>query len=84
MRETLPALGFCLTSQLLLRASYKVSLITAKSKAPHTDGKKLIKSIRIIEAGVSLFRYSFNLIGLIPTTHFCEAAMSTLVNIKTA
>ena len=40
---TLPALGFCLTSQLLLRASYEVSLIIAKAKAPHNASEKLIK-----------------------------------------
>ena len=44
VRETLPALGFCLTSQPLLRASYEISLIIiAKAKAPHTAGEKLIK-----------------------------------------
>ena len=41
LRGTLPAFGFCLTSQPLLRASYEVSLIIAK--APHTGGEKLIK-----------------------------------------
>ena len=41
MRGTLPALGFSLTSQPLLRASYEVSLIIAKT--PNTAGKKLIK-----------------------------------------
>ena len=44
MRKTLPALGFCLTSQPFLRDSYEVSLIIAKAKAPHTAGEKLIKS----------------------------------------
>ena len=43
MRGTLPALGFCLISQPLLRASYEVSLIIAKVKAPHTANEKLIK-----------------------------------------
>ena len=43
VRGTLGALGFCLTSQPLLRASYEVSLIIAKAKAPQTAGKKLIK-----------------------------------------
>ena len=42
VRGTLPALGFCLTSQPLLRASYEVSLIVEKAKAPHTAGEKLI------------------------------------------
>ena len=41
MRGTLPALGFCQTSQPLLGASYEVSLIIAK--APHTASEKLIK-----------------------------------------
>ena len=40
-RGTLPALGFSLTSQPLLRVSNEVSLI--KAKAPHTAGEKLIK-----------------------------------------
>ena len=43
MREMLPALGFCLTSQLLPRASYEISLIIAKAKAPHIASEKLIK-----------------------------------------
>ena len=43
MRATLPALGFCLTSQPFLRASYEVSLIIAKAKAPYTAGEKRIK-----------------------------------------
>ena len=43
MRGTLPALGFCPTSQPLLRASYEVSLIIAKAKAPHAADEKLIK-----------------------------------------
>ena len=43
-RGTLPALGFCLTSQPLLRASYEVFLIMANPKAPHTANEKLIKS----------------------------------------
>ena len=43
VRGTLPALGFCLTSQPLVRASYEVSSIIAKATAPHTAGEKLIK-----------------------------------------
>ena len=43
MRGTLPALGFRLTSQSLLRASYEVSLIIAKANTSHTAGEKLIK-----------------------------------------
>ena len=41
--ETFPALSFCLTSQPLLRAPYKISLTTAKAKTPHTAGEKLTK-----------------------------------------
>ena len=41
VRRTLLALGFCLTSQPLLSASYEVSLI--RVKAPHTAGEKPIK-----------------------------------------
>ena len=41
MRGTLPALGFCLIFQPLLRASYDF-LIIAKAKAPHT-ARELIK-----------------------------------------
>ena len=43
MKETLPALGFCLTSQPLQRAACEVFLIIAKAKAPHTAGEKIIK-----------------------------------------
>ena len=43
MRGTLPALGFPLTSQPLLRASCEVSLIIAKAKASYTAGEKPIK-----------------------------------------
>ena len=44
VRKSLPALGFCLASRPLLRASYEVLLIIAK--APHTAGEKLIKPVR--------------------------------------
>ena len=54
MRGTLPALGFSLTSQPLLRASYEVSLITAKTKATHTAGEKLIKPIAVKMAQILL------------------------------
>ena len=47
VRGMLLALGFCLTSQPLLHASYEVSLIIAKTKAPQTTGEKLIKPIAI-------------------------------------
>ena len=45
VRGTLPTLSFRLASQPLLRASYEVSLILAKTKAkaPHTAGEKPIK-----------------------------------------
>ena len=56
MRGTLPALGFCLTSQPLLRASNEVSLEIAKAKAPHTAGKKLINPNAIKMAQISLGR----------------------------
>ena len=42
MSETLPALGFCLTSQPLLHALYEVSLTIANAKVPHTASVKLI------------------------------------------
>ena len=54
MRGTLPALGFCLTSQPLLRASYEVSLIIAKAKAPHTAGEKLLKPSAVKMAQILL------------------------------
>ena len=51
---TLPALGFCQTSQPLLRASYEVSLIIAK--APHTAGKEQIKPSAVKMAQILLGR----------------------------
>jgi len=54
MRETLPASGFCLTSQPLLPASYEVSLIIAK--APHTTGEKLMKPNAVKMAHILLGR----------------------------
>ena len=56
MRATLPALGFSLTSQPLLHASYKVSLIIAKAKAPHTAGEKLITLSAVKMAQILLGR----------------------------
>ena len=56
MRGTLPALGFSLTSQPLLSASYEVSLIIAKAKAPHTAGEKLIKPSAVKMAQILLGR----------------------------
>jgi len=41
MKETLPSLGFCLSTQQFLRAFCEVSL--TKAKATHTAGEKLIK-----------------------------------------
>ena len=52
----LPALGFFLTSQPFLHASYKVSLITAKTKVPHTAGEKLIKPSAVKMAQILLGR----------------------------
>ena len=54
MRGTLIALGFCLTSKPLLRASYELSLIIAK--APHTAGEKLIKPSAVKMAQILLGR----------------------------
>ena len=56
MRGTLPALGFCQTSQPLLRISYEVFLITAKAKGPHTAGEKLIKPKAVKMAQIVLGR----------------------------
>ena len=56
MKETLPALGFCLTSQPFLRASCEVSLVIAKAKAPHTAGEKLIKFTAVKMAEIVLGR----------------------------
>ena len=56
MSKTLPALGFCLTSQPLLRASLKVSLVIVKAKAPHTAGKKPIKPSAVKMAQIFLGR----------------------------
>ena len=53
-RETLLALGFCLTSQPLLRASYEFFLFIAK--APHTAGEKLIKPNTVKIAQILLDR----------------------------
>ena len=53
-RGTLPVLGFCLTSQPHLCASYEVPLIIAK--APHTAGEKLTKPSAIKMARILLGR----------------------------
>ena len=66
MRGTLPALGFCLTSQPLLRASYEVSLITTKAKAPHTAGEKLIKPSAVKMAQILLGRNEAKRIDSVP------------------
>ena len=52
VRGTPPALGFCLTSQPLLRTSYEVSLI----KALHTASQKLIKPSVVRMAQILLGR----------------------------
>ena len=66
MRGTLPALGFCPTSQPLLRASYKVSLIIAKAKAFHTVGEKPIKPSAVKVAQILLDRNEVKRIILVP------------------
>ena len=65
MRRTLPELGFCLTSQPLLCASYKVSLIIAKAKPPHTAGEKLIKPSAVKMAQILLGRNEATRIDLV-------------------
>ena len=51
MKGTLPAFGFCLTSQQLLPVSYEVSLVIAKAKASQTAGEKLTKpsAVKIVQ-----------------------------------
>ena len=66
MRGTLPALGFCLTSQPFLRASYEVSLIIAKAKAPPTAGEKLIKPSAVKMAQILLGRNEAKRIDSVP------------------
>ena len=66
MRGTLPALGFCLTSQPLLRASYEVSLRIAKAKAPHTAGEKPIKPCAVKMAQILLGRNEAKRIDSVP------------------
>ena len=66
VRRTLSALGFCLTSQPLLRASYEVSLIIAKAKAPHTAGEKLIKTSAVKMAQILLGLNEAIKIDLVP------------------
>ena len=56
VRRTHPALGFCLTSQPLLRASYQVSLIITKATALHAVGEKLIKPSAVKMAPILLGR----------------------------
>ena len=63
LRGTFLALGFCLTSQPLLRASYEVSLIIAIAKAPHTAGEKLIKPSAVKMAQILLGRNEAKRIG---------------------
>ena len=66
MRGTLPALGFCLTSQPFLRASFEVSLIIAKAKAHHTAGEKLIKPSAVKMAQTLLGRNEAKRIDSVP------------------
>ena len=54
VRKTLPALGFCLTFQPLLRPSHEVSLIIAK--APDTADEKLINPSAVKMAQILLGR----------------------------
>ena len=56
VRETLPVFGFCLTSQPHLHASYEVSLIIEKAKAPHTADEKQIKPSAVKMAQILLGR----------------------------
>ena len=57
-------LGFCLTSQPLLHASYEVSLITAK--ALHAAGEKLIKPSAVKMAQILLGRNEARRIESVP------------------
>ena len=66
IRGTLPALGFCVTSQPLLRASFEVSLIIAKAKAHHTAGEKLIKPSAVNMAQTLLGRNEAKRIDSVP------------------
>ena len=68
MSGTLPALGFCLTSQLLLRASCEVSLIIAKAKAPHRAGEKLIKPSAVKMAQILFIRNVAKRIDSVPVS----------------
>ena len=67
MRATLPALGFCLTSQPLLRASYEVSLIIAK--APYTAGEKRIKPSAVKMTQILLGRNEASRIDSVPLSN---------------
>ena len=60
------AIGFCLTSQPLLRASFEVSLIIAKAKAHYTAGEKLIKPSAVKMAQTLLGRNEANRIDSVP------------------
>ena len=80
MRETLPALSFCLTSQPLLRASYEVSLIIAKAKAPHTASKKVIKPSAVKMAQILLGRSEAKTIASVPLSN--ETVNSRIADIS--
>ena len=77
VRATLPALGFCLTSKPLLRASYEVSLIITKAKTPHTAGEKLTKPSAVKMAQILLGQNEAKKIGLVPLS-------DDIVNYRTA
>ena len=66
VRGMFSALGFCLTSQPLLRASYEVFLIIAKAQAPHTAGEKLIKPSAAEMAQILLGRNEAKTIDSVP------------------
>ena len=66
MRGTLPALGFSITSQPLLRASYEVSLIIAKEKAPQKTGEKLKKPSAVKMAQILLGQNEAKKIDSVP------------------
>ena len=63
-----PALGYCLTSQLLLLASYEVSLII--TKAHHTAGEKLIKPSAVEIAQILLGQNEAKRIDSIPLSDY--------------
>ena len=69
VRGTLPALGFCLTSQPFLRASYEVSLIITKPKTLHTAGENLIKPSAVKMAQILLGQNAAKRIDSVPLSN---------------